>query len=333
MKKEHGKTEIIREYCRKFPKHGNLTIAKAVYNQYPNLWPTLDAARASVRAVRGAIGKRNRQGLQDKSLVQPIRKAGEPSLELPRSIAQEWTPFKLGATRNLVCSDLHLPYHDDEAIALMLSHAKKFNPDGIVLNGDVCDFFSVSRWDRDPRQVNLKREIEITKEFLRYLRQQFPKASIVWKMGNHEERWEHFLWKKAPELLDVAEFDFGSIFGLPNLGIELVRDQRFIMAGKLPILHGHEYPKGLTNPVNQARGMFLRGLECAIAGHGHRSSEHAETTMLGHLITCWSTGCLCNLTPAYARINKSNHGFAFVLNDRDGGFEVQNKRIYKGRVW
>jgi hypothetical protein len=146
---------------------------------------------------------------------------------------------------------------------------------------DITDFFAVSRWERDPREVNLKREIDQTVEFFAYLRQRFPKSKIVWKQGNHEERWEHYLWRKAPELLSVDSFDVAEIFKLNQFGIELVRDKRIIMAGKLPVLHGHEFPKGLTNPVNQARGMFLRGLECAIAGHGHRSSEHAEASLLG----------------------------------------------------
>jgi hypothetical protein len=201
------------------------------------------------------------------------------------------------------------------------------------LNGDITDFFAVSRWERDPREVNLKREIDQTVEFFAYMRQRFPKSKIVWKQGNHEERWEHYLWRKAPELLNVDSFDVAEIFKLNQFRIELVRDKRIIMAGKLPVLHGHEFPKGLTNPVNQARGMFLRGLECAIAGHGHRSSEHAEASLLGKLITCWSTGCLCNLNPDYAVINKWNHGFAFVEISKGGEFHVTNKRIYRGAVW
>lgn len=327
------RNDIIRDYCRKWPTHGNLTIAKAVYKAFPNLWATVENVRTAVRKARGSNGSEKRRNTVDKSLYQPPRKAGEKELELPKSSADNWEPYKLETRRNLVLSDIHLPYHDEEALRLALGDGRRYAPDCVLLNGDICDFFAISRWDRDPRKVNLRQEIETTKAFLAYIRQLFPKALIVWKQGNHEERWEHFLWKKAPELLDVPEFDIRKIFNLDTLRIELVRERRIIMAGDCPVLHGHEFPKGLTSPVNQARGMFLRGIECAIAGHGHRSSEHDETSMLGRLIICWSTGCLCNLHPQYMPINKWNHGFAFVENDKAGNFDVQNKRIYKGRVW
>lgn len=332
MARPTKRLQLVREYCTKWPKHGNLTIARAVYKQCPQAFSSLEAARDSVRAVRGAVGERKRSR-GDKSLYQPTRVAGGPPLELPRSIAEPWTPYNLEAKRILLLSDVHIPYHNEEAVRLAVEEGERFGPDCVLLNGDICDFFGCSRWDRDPREVNLAAEITATREFLAHVRQRFPDAQIVWKMGNHEERWEHYLWRKAPELLNVDNFDMASFFELEKHRVELVRDKKIIMAGKLPILHGHEYPKGMTNPVNQARGMFLRGLECAIAGHGHRTSEHTEATMLGHLITCWSTGCLCNLNPDYAVINKWSHGFATVEIDQDGAFEVSNKRIYRGKVW
>jgi predicted phosphodiesterase len=230
-------------------------------------------------------------------------------------------------------SDVHIPYHDLAALEIAIADGKKFKPDSVILNGDIADFYKVSRWRPDPRNVHLEVEIEKVKQFLDYARQEFPKASIVWKEGNHEERWEAYLTEKAPELLNITNFQFESIFELDRLGITLVRDQRMIMCGKLPVLHGHEYPKGITNPVNMARGMFLRGVDSALAGHGHRSSEHSESTLMGRLITCWSTGCLCEMHPKYARVNKWSHGFAMIENDKDGAFEVVNKRIYKGRSW
>jgi hypothetical protein len=54
--------------------------------------------------------------------------------------------------------------------------------------------------------------------------------------------------------------------------------------------------------------------------------------MFGRETTCWSTGCLCDLRPEYARINKFNHGFASVQVYGDGQFDVHNFRIANGRV-
>jgi hypothetical protein len=75
---------------------------------------------------------------------------------------------------------------------------------------------------------------------------------------------------------------------LAEHGIELVEDQRPIMCGELPVLHGHEKGKGISSPVNQARGAFLRLLHTVLEGHGHRTSGHAESDMWHRETFCWS---------------------------------------------
>ena len=47
---------------------------------------------------------------------------------------------------------------------------------------------------------------------------------------------------------------------------------------------------------------------------------------------CFSTGCLCDLRPAYAVLNKWNHGAALVDVHAGGEFDVQNFRIADGKV-
>jgi hypothetical protein len=114
-------------------------------------------------------------------------------------------------------------------------------------------------------------------------------------------------------------------------GIQLIGEKRIVMLGKLPVLHGHELPKGLATPVNPARGAFLRAIDCLMIGHQHRTSEHTETTLTGKMITCWSTGCLSHLHPDYAPINRWNHGAATVTVDDEGNFTVDNFRLLKGQ--
>ena len=67
-----------------------------------------------------------------------------------------------------------------------------------------------------------------------------------------------------------------------------------------------------------------------MAGHWHQTSEHAESTLGGRSIACWSTGCLCELHPPYMPLNKWNHGYAIVDVTAGGNFQVQNKKIIKG---
>jgi len=104
------------------------------------------------------------------------------------------------------------------------------------------------------------------------------------------------------------------------------------MCGKLPIIHGDELWTSLTNPVNPARGLFLKAKDLALCAHHHQHSEHTEKDILGRQITCWSMGCLCELSPEYMPINKWGHGFVIVEKEPDGEFEMSNKRIWKGKV-
>lgn len=325
--------QVVVEMVRKWPERGNLTLARALYKKFPDLWPSLNACRSAFRTVRGVIGEKGRKHMSDKSLMKRGH-AGMPMPEMPKPLTTPWEPFEVSAKTTLVLSDIHVPFHDPGALDIAVKWGVSRNPETVLLNGDIIDFFAISRWLRDPRKVRLREEITSTIQLFDWLRSKFPKAQFIWKHGNHEERWEHYLWQKAPELLDVDAFDIASIFQLERFGIELVKDQRIIMVGKLPVMHGHELPKGMTNPVNQARGQFLRTLECGLAGHGHRTSEHVEGSfMQKNLITNWSTGCLCDMTPEYARINKWNWGFAYVETDKAGAFSVENKRIHRGKAW
>ena len=156
-------------------------------------------------------------------------------------------------------------------------------------------------------------------------------AKIYFKIGNHEERYFHFLWMKAHEIVGVEEFELENIIKSRAEGIEIIKDKRIIKAGDLNIIHGHEFGGSVFSPVNIARGLFLRGKVSAMQGHNHQTSEHTESDMNGNITTTWSIGCLCELNPAYLPINRWNRGFSIV--DIDGqDFDVRNKRIHKGKI-
>ena len=114
--------------------------------------------------------------------------------------------------------------------------------------------------------------------------------------------------------------------------IQLFKDWKVIEAGKLSIIHGHEFGGSFFNPVNAARGLFMRAKSSVLAGHNHQTSEHQEGNIKGDSIACWSTGCLCELSPEYRPMafTKWNLGAAIVDHNEDGQFFVDNFRIIKG---
>ena len=322
------KTQLARDFIARFPDVENRTLARAMHKEKPSVFPSLENARGVIRNIRGARGG---NAIADKSAFKPL---GWQKNVMPKTQATTREPIVLsGALKVLILSDIHIPYHDETALAAAIAHGKKKKPDVVILNGDIGDFYGVSRHDKDPRR-SLADELDAIRQFLFYLRAQFPKARILYKIGNHEARMEMFLVKNAPVLLGVSDFELPVLLKFDELKIELVSSLTLIRLGNLPIYHGHELPQGMSSPVNPARGIWMRVQESLICGHWHRTSEHTESTGLNKkLSSCWSTGCLCDLSPDYAIVNRWNHGFVWVETQACGNYEVTNHKIIQGRVY
>jgi predicted phosphodiesterase len=329
MVKHKSNREIAGEVCKKFPQSPSLTLARKLLADYPERFATLDSARTTIRTVRGASGK---DALKYATVPRDHQKAFNP-LGLPESFEQSWEPFFIEDSKSVaIAGDLHIPYHNITAITAFLQEAKRRKIDTFIINGDLVDYHTLSRFIKDPTARSLHQEREATKQFFKVLRRLFPKARIVYKLGNHEERQEIYVQTRCAELLDLPELSYEEFFDLKNFGVELVKDKRIIKLGKLPVIHGHEYPGGASGNVNIARSLFNKAKGSVLGNHHHQTSEHTETTISGDLITTWSLGCLCELNPAYARLNRWNHGGAFVEIDSAGNYEVENKRILNGRI-
>jgi len=229
----------------------------------------------------------------------------------------------------LVMSDLHFPYHSIRAITECLNYGIQKNIDAILINGDGMDCYQLSKFNPDPRKRNLAEEIDAFGQFLDIIRKIAP---VTWKLANHEERTERLLITKAPEFLGIPEFQLENLLKCGERKIDVVKDQRIIYVGKLPVVHGHEVK--LSNvSVNPARSLFLKTKKSALCGHLHQTSQHCEMTIDDKMITTWSTGHLGESHPMYARINKWNEGCARIEVDDEGNFEVINLRLQGNKLF
>jgi hypothetical protein len=233
--------------------------------------------------------------------------------------------------RWLVLGDVHLPFHDRTTLELAVRDAKARRVVGVLLNGDTLDSHEISDHDKDPKAPRYVEEIRKGREFLAWLRSQFPRGEIVYKEGNHEDRLGRYIAHRAPALSGLEGVDLPSFLQFSQNGVQWVGDKRIVWAGKLPILHGHEY-KGGGGGVSPARWLYLRARYVAMCGHFHRTSEHHDRNIRDRAEAAWSVGCACHLSPKYAPLNNWNHGFAFVDFTADGSFEVDNKRVLAGKV-
>lgn len=327
--------QVVADLLDRFPESPTTTLAKKAFRENGALWPTFNACYLQFRRLRGNQGAQNRR-LCKKDRHRPNGQSGTSFPSLPEGIKHldDWEAVQCDNPGNwLVMSDLHVPYHEAGSIRLVWKEARRRKVTGILLNGDVADCFAVSRWEKDPRKRDFPSEVETLRKFFAAIRSAFPAARIVWKFGNHELRYVSYMQVKAPDFLGIADFDFAKVTQADQHGVETVTENQPVKLGKLWTIHGHEYRFAIANPVNPARGLFLKSKVSALCGHFHQAASHTEKNMAEHITTCWSTGCLCDMRPDYMPLNQWNQGAAFVEVSGDGAFSVENKRIIDGKLW
>ena len=230
----------------------------------------------------------------------------------------------------LILCDLHMPYHDEQCLKAAIDEAKRLKVSGIILNGDTLDCMEISQHEKDRDLTRYVSDVKMGSELLKWLRKLFPKARIVYKKGNHDDRYDRYLIKHAPALVGLPGHDFETALQVDDFGVECVADKKIIMLGKLNVIHGHEYRGG--GGVNPARWLYLQAGDCTIMGHLHRTSEHHERDIADYNVATWSVGCACDLKPLWCPLNKWNHGFATVNLAKDGSFTVSNRRVLPSGV-
>jgi len=323
-------SKIISEVLTRYPDTPTLTLAKKLHKEEPAVFLNIEAARGAIRYRRGTSGKHNRRWATHTKAESPKN----PFDDLPEELAdyKDWKPVKLSEGKWLILADAHIPYYKRKPFEIALQAGLDEKVTGIVLLGDMADFYSVSFWQKDPRRRNFKTDRQALLKMLDVMRVMFPNIPIYYKLGNHEERLERYLKTKAPELLDCELLSFESIIEAGKYEIDIVADKKILKIGRLFLLHGHEFGMSFFSPVNPARGLYLRGKEIALCAHYHQSSQHTEKSLADIITSCWSIGCLSDLHPEWKPLNKWCHGFAIVDN-RDKEFRVYNRRIINGQIF
>jgi predicted phosphodiesterase len=256
----------------------------------------------------------------------------ENKFNLPESSAHSFESFHLPKhLKNVgIMSDLHTPYHNIPAIDEALSYFIAKNVDCILLNGDILDFYQQSRFEPDPRERHFKDELQAFKELIGVI-QSHVTRNIFYKLGNHEERYERHMIKYSAEFLDIDVFSFENVTGCIEMGVTVIKDKRIVMAGNLPVYHGHEIAMR-SAIVNPARTLYLKTGASGICSHLHVSSQHSQNTVRGSQY-CYSTGHMGEEHPKYLPVNQWNLGCARIEKDESGDFEVINFGLRKNKLF
>lgn len=225
----------------------------------------------------------------------------------------------------VLVSDIHFPYQDKKALeAFKTFHINK-HIDYIILNGDILDFYDVSKYDKNPDRINsLQKELNLAYSFMEDLRYSHPESSIVFIQGNHENRLERYL-KKHPELYSLDALKLPNILRLRELNIRYIKDE--FKLGPLLITHGSIVRKYSGYSANAE----LTKNDCSgISGHTHRLNAFYKKTPTRYL-SWYESGCLCDIEPEYIHKPDWSQGFIYGIFNRDS-YSVLPIPISKGKI-
>lgn len=318
-------SKLAEKAIIKFPSMSKASIARYLFATYPTHFENQENARSIIRNLTGTTGdaKRHNKVIDHKPNI-------ETQFNLPKSIGKERNFFKLPneITNVLWLSDIHFPNHDEEALRNALIYGKENGIDCIVLGGDILDNEPFTNHDAPPpSNTDVRSWFDMVEEFLDMLIKEFN-VPIHWIEGNHDNWYMRYLMKKAPVLFHDEYYTLSARLKLREKGIKWHGQNVILMAGKLPMTHGHMIVKGFFSPVNPAKGVYNKIKSSMLIGHCHTTSEHSESILNHELTTTYSTGCLCTLAPDYDPFNcKHNLGFARIEIHKDGKYRVHNKRI------
>lgn len=205
------------------------------------------------------------------------------------------TPESPSGIDCIFLNDIHFPYQDDFTLDNVLKFIADHSPKTIFLNGDIIDFYTLSRFDKDPvRITHLQKDLDALDNFLKKLRQAVPQATIYYTEGNHEHRLIKYLWSH-PEIAALKALQIEELLNLKAHTITWIpQEETFVYHGHI-ITHGTVVRKGASM---SAKGEFEKYGFSGISGHTHRAGVYSHRNFRGTFQ--WiENGCLCDMNPGY----------------------------------
>lgn len=227
--------------------------------------------------------------------------------------------------RTMFVPDVHAPFHDRQAVAVVLEFCRFWQPHYLIFLGDVFDAYQQSRFDKDVKrlahaQADLDSGIAILKAFC----DSAPDAEKHFVEGNHEARFHKFV-STTPQVAGLRGLDPRYLFGLDELGIQFHPESESWEHNGVVVTHGSKVA-GHSGYTAKAE---LDKWGCSgVSGHTHRLATHYRSTYRGDLVWC-EGGCLCNLNPEYVK-GYPNWQHGFVLGEQRGS-RFQLSTIYIDR--
>jgi hypothetical protein len=268
-----------------------------------------------------------------------LRKRWEAT-ELPRPVVLRVTRPMLrkpsvGPFTSVHYSDIHFPFHDEQALNLLYQILDYVRPGLTVDHGDTLDCTEISKYPKDPfNRVPLNEETAMGARHNATVHAITPNSEHAWLEGNHEERLKRLIWAAA-ERRDVAELlavpkvrealTWGQLLGLDSLGWECVPyPHHKLLFDRMILAHGD------TTGGDVAKKLLLRFGKSGISGHTHKRNSAETRDYNGH--HAWfEIGMLGRIRDDYKFFPDWAQGLGVVTwSDDRKAFGFEQLRIHDG---
>jgi len=193
----------------------------------------------------------------------------------------------------LVISDLHIPYHHQDALEFLQALKDKYQPDLVVNIGDELDHHAISMHEHNPDLMSAGDELRDARVYVKQLEKIFPKMTLV--HSNHSS----LVYRRALK------------FGLPKDYLKTYNE--FLGVGK-----GWKWVDDLTITLSDGqRCFFTHGMSADVL---KVAQQYGMSTVQGHYHTKFSIGYysnpdrLCFGMQVGCLINQKSMAFDYAKN-------------------
>ena len=235
-----------------------------------------------------------------------------------------------------VINDLQWPWFDPYSVELVLQAYEDVGIDRLVINGDLIDFPNLSTHSaRDPElKIILKDSLEWGRNFFVDLRKRFPRAEIIYKLGNHDQRFERFIMRDCAILWNILTLEKELQLESQNIIWTPYNEKTRLEKTNLYFMH---------SPPSYGKSGSMTSLERKMDASymyacTHRVQHSCKTGDSGEIYHCWFNGWLgsTDLTPEHKRGYNWTKGHdnwqqcaGLIAVEDEKTFHVQQSMIHK----
>jgi hypothetical protein len=222
------------------------------------------------------------------------------------------------ALKTVTVSDFHIPFVDDAAFNVFINFINDYQPDELILNGNMVDMYSFSTHPRKKALiealVNGAKERDLWLPYAQRMRDACPDAAIKYIGSSCHEGWLDN-WAEQDSIISQDEnYTLPGFLKFKDFGIEYYPEK--YEKKHFMWVHGSAV-SGISGMSARAELEYYGKSGCS--GHTHRLAAFYKTTADGPVVW-FEVGCMCFRESWYKVKGKKliNWQQGFLINEFHG---------------